>query len=430
MTKAGASRQVLCRDCLAALRNDAAAARCRECGSPRIVAHDELGGLTIAHIDCDAFYASIEKRDNPELRDKPLIVGGGRRGVVSTCCYIARTFGVRSAMPMFQAMKLCPSAVVVRPNMAKYIAVGREIRRRMEALTPLVEPLSIDEAFLDLTGCERVHGASAATTLARFAKQIHDEIGVTVSVGLSYCKFLAKFASELDKPNGFSVIGAKEAMAVLAPQPINRIFGVGKVSEQRLAKSGLRLIGDIQALDQAAMLRIEGPEGARLWRLAHGVDTRRVSSERETKSISSETTFETDVADLERLTRTLLGLCEKVAGRLKREGLACRTVTLKLRTAEFRTRTRAQGAPPTQLSTRIFQIARKLLEREATGEAFRLIGVATTDFAPAAAADAGDLVDQGVGREKAREHAIDELRDRFGAEAIVRGIAFGAPKRG
>jgi DNA polymerase-4 len=429
---AGEDRALLCRDCLTQTPAEPAS-RCPRCGSPRVVALPGGGVLTIAHIDCDAFYASIEKRDHPELIDQPLIVGGGgRRGVVSTCCYIARTFGVRSAMPMYQAVKLCPHAVVVPPDMAKYSAVGRQVRTLMENLTPLVEPLSIDEAFLDLAGCENVHGAPAPAILARLAKRIEDEIGVTVSIGLSYCKFLAKFASELDKPRGYSVIGRAQAIALLAPLSVSRIWGVGAAGQARLNQAGLRLIGDIQALDEATMLRRVGAEGGRLWRLANGVDERRVTPERETKSISSETTFDIDSADLEQLTRTLLHHCERVAARLKKQGLACKNVTLKLRTADFKLRTRARsGFEPTQLATRLFPIARALLEGEMKSAPFRLLGVSTADFASAEAADQGDLADTGVVREKARERAIDSLREKFGAGAVIRGLAFkaSAPKR-
>jgi DNA polymerase-4 len=421
----------LCRDCLVETPGDNPR-RCPRCGSPRLVAYADSADLTIAHIDCDAFYASIEKRDNPQLQDRPVIVGGGRRGVVSTCCYIARTFGVRSAMPMYQALKLCPDASVVPPDMAKYAAVGRQIRSLMQTLTPLVEPVSIDEAFLDLTGCERVHDAAAPLTLARFAKKIESEIGVTISVGLSYCKFLAKFASDLDKPRGYSIVERSRAVALLAAEPISRIWGVGKVAQTRLNQAGLRLIGDIQALDEATMFARHGPEGGRLWRLAHGRDDRRVTPERETKSISAETTFDVDSADKEHLTRTLLLLCERVAARLRKQQLACRNVTLKLRTADFKLRTRSRsGFEPTQLASRLFLVARALLDKEMDGARFRLLGVSTADFVPADFADQGDLVDNGVGREKARERAIDSLRDKFGAGAVVRGLAFRAatPKR-
>jgi DNA polymerase-4 len=425
-------RAYLCRDCLVESRGDDPG-RCPLCGSPRLVAYPAGADLTIAHIDCDAFYAAIEKRDSPSLRDRPVIVGGGgRRGVVSTCCYIARTFGVRSAMPMFQAMKLCPEAFVIAPDMARYAEVARQIKSLMQTLTPLVEPVSIDEAFLDLTGCERLHGAGAPVTLARLAKTIESEIGVTVSIGLSYCKFLAKLASDLDKPRGYSIVERAQAAALLAPLPISRIWGVGKVAQARLNKAGLRLIGDIQALDEATILARHGAEGGRLWRLAQGIDERRVTPERETKSISSETTFETDSADRVHLTRTLLLLCERVAARLKKQQLACKSVTLKLRTADFKLRTRCRsGFEPTQLATRLFLVARALLEKELDGARFRLLGVSAADFAPAETADRGDLVDEDIGREKAREQAIDSLREKFGASAVVRGLVFRAtaPKR-
>lgn len=429
--RTGGGYAFLCRDCMVESPG-VAPVRCQLCGSPRLVSYPAGDILTIAHVDCDAFYASIEKRDNPQLWDRPVIVGGGRRGVVSTCCYVARTFGVRSAMPMFQALKLCPQAVVIAPNMTKYALVGRQIKSLMQDLTPLVEPLSIDEAFLDLSGCANVHGADAPLTLARLAKTVEAEIGVTVSIGLSDCKFLAKFASELDKPRGFSVIERGKAKALLAPLAVGRIWGVGKVAQARLNEAGLRLIGDVQALDEATMMRRHGAEGGRLWRLAHGIDDRRVTPERETKSISSETTFDIDTSDKAELTRTLLLMCERVATRLKKQRLACRSVTLKLRTADFRLRARSRsGFEPTQLATRLFLVARALLDREMDGVRFRLLGVSTADFVTEDSADRGDLVDTHIVREKAREHAIDSLRDKFGAGAVVRGLAFrtGAPKR-
>src|SRR5450432_3837229 len=278
-----------CRDCLRDL--DIAARRCGEYGSPRLVRHRALPALTLAHIDCDAFYATVEKRDNPEIADKPVIIGGGKRGVVSAACYIARTYGVRSAMPMFKALALCPSAVVIRPDMAKYVRVGREVRHAMQALTPLVEPLSIDEAFLDLAGTERLHGMIASKALARFAIHIERDLGITVSIGLSANKFLAKIASDMDKPRGFAVLGQTEAAAFLAPKPVGFIYGVGAVSAAKLSSDGFRLIADLQKADKTDLMRRYGEEGARLWHLARGLDTRSVSAERETKSISAETTF-------------------------------------------------------------------------------------------------------------------------------------------
>ena len=422
---APAAAAQFCRDCLAEFADESAAAgRCPSCGSPRIVAAD--AGLTIAHVDCDAFYAAVEKRDRPDLADQPVIVGGGgRRGVVATCCYVARTFGVRSAMPTGRALRLCPRAIVLPPDMAKYARVSRAIRERMQKLTPLVEPLSIDEAFLDLTGCEGVNGAPAALALARFAREVEREIGVTVSVGLSYCKFLAKLASDLDKPRGFSVIGRAEARAVLAPMGVGRLWGVGKVAEARLARLGVKTIGDLQALDERTAAARLGDDGRRLWRLAQGIDARSVTPDHEIKSVSSETTFEFDVADRGELTRALLSHCERVATRLRKAGLAARALTLKLRTPDFHLHSRSRsGLDPTQMAPRLFAAARALLEAEPAGQAYRLIGVAAGDLAPAEGADAADLIEGDRSREKAREAAIASLRDRFGAAAVQRGLAY------
>jgi len=413
----------ICRDCLAVSQTEGAA-RCPACGSPRLLHHAELAQLAIAHVDCDAFYAAVEKRDAPALRDKPLIVGGGKRGVVATCCYIARTFGVRSAMPMFKALAACPQAIVVRPDMAKYARVGREIRALMHELTPLVEPISIDEAFLDLNGTQELHRASPALTLARFAHRVEAEIGVTVSVGLSYCKFLAKLASDLDKPRGFAVIGRAEAQSFLATQPIGVIWGVGRVTQERLAKDGLRRIADLQARGEQGLVARYGGEGRRLWQLAHGEDARRVSPQRETKSISAETTFETDLATEDELEPILYRLCERLALRLKSAGLGTRGITLKLKSADFRLRTRARsGLPPTKLAKRLFVPARELLRAELDGTRFRLIGIGAHDLCAESETDRGDLIDSSLARDKATEAAIDALRARFGESAVVKGIA-------
>jgi DNA polymerase-4 len=409
-----------CRDCLA----DAApqSARCGACGSPRLVRHAELGTLSIAHVDCDAFYATIEKRDDPSLAAEPVIVGGGRRGVVAACCYIARTFGVRSAMPMFEALRLCPQAKVIRPNMEKYSKAGREVRQMMLALTPLVEPLSIDEAFLDLSGTERLHGMAPARTLARFAGEVERTLRITVSIGLSCNKFLAKVASDLDKPRGFAVLGAAEAPAFLAPKPVSFIFGVGQASAARYGRDGFHRIADLQRVSEVDLMRRYGEEGRRLARLARGIDARTVSADRETKSVSSETTFERDLADFRSLERILWGLAEEVSSRLKAKELAGSTVTMKLKTADFKIRTRARSLEtPTQLAGRIFAAARGLLEREADGTRFRLLGVGMSALVEADQADPADLVD---GRAAQAEHAVDRVRARFGDDAVVRGLAF------
>ncbi len=355
-----------CRDC----RCDVAKAgsRCPACGSPKVLHHPELERLAVAHVDCDAFYATIEKRDDSTLADKPVIVGGRQRGVVLTACYVARTFGVRSAMPMFEARRLCPSAAVVRPDMEKYARVGAQVRALMRDLTPLVEPVSIDEAFMDLSGTERLHGTSPAKSLAGFADRIEREIGITVSIGLSCNKFLAKIASDLDKPRGFAVLGAGEAAAFLATRPVTQIFGVGKAAQARLGRDGFRTVGDLQRASAADLTRRYGGEGARLSRLSRGIDDRPVRAERETKSVSAETTFDQDIAEFRQLELRLWRLCEKVSARLKGGALAGATVTLKLKTADFRLRTRAQSfGQPTQLAAKIFACGRELLARETDG---------------------------------------------------------------
>ncbi|MBN9072641.1 MAG: DNA polymerase IV, partial [Rhizobiales bacterium] len=311
-----ASTQGFCRDCLA--RQGGGQPRCERCGSPRLVRHDELYDLSIAHIDCDAFYAAIEKRDRPELRDRPLIVGGGKRGVVATACYIARIRGVRSAMPMFKALEACPDAVVVKPDMEKYVGVGRQVRAMMQALTPLVEPVSIDEAFLDLSGTQRLHGMPPALVLARFAKDVENAIGISVSAGLSYCKFLAKVASDFRKPRGFSVIGRAEAVSFLADQPVTLIWGVGRAFAAVLERDGIRTIAQLQKLDRGELLRRYGTMGDRLHRLSRGEDDRSVHPDRDAKSVSAETTFDQDLASSADLVPVLRALSEKVSGRLKR----------------------------------------------------------------------------------------------------------------
>lgn len=422
---AAPSGPYLCRDCLrAGPVPPGARPRCPHCGSPRGLVHRERDVLDVAHIDCDAFYAAVEKRENPDLADKPVIVGGGRRGVVATACYVARIYGVRSAMPMFKALEACPDAVVIRPRMALYVEVGRAIREMMRELTPLVEPISIDEAFLDLTGTERLHGASPAVTLARFAARVEREVGVSISVGLSYNKFLAKIASEREKPRGFSIIGREEAVAYLAGQPVGILPGVGKVAQERLARAGIRLIGDVARLPPHELMRAAGNDATRLLAFSRGEDARPVRPAREARSISAETTFDVDIAARESLEPILWRLCEKVARRLKASGVAGRGVTLKLKTADFRLRTRSVSTPaPTQLAGRLYAAASPLLAAECDGTAFRLIGIGASDLADASAADLGDLADTGVAREKSRESAIDRLRERFGDDIVRRGLA-------
>lgn len=414
-----------CRDCLEAA--GPAPGRCRSCGSPRMIRHANLSALAIAHIDCDAFYATIEKRDNPEIADKPVVIGGGKRGVVAAACYIARTFGVRSAMPMFKALALCPHLTVIRPDMAKYVRVGREVRQAMQALTPLVEPLSIDEAFLDLSGTERFHGMPPAMSLARFANDVARDIGITVSVGLSSNKFLAKIASDLDKPRGFAVLDQEDGYRLLADKPVSFIFGVGPATQQRLAERGLRVVSDLQRADETDLMKMFGSEGRRLWRLARGIDDRKVNPDRDAKTVSAETTFESDIRDFAALERQLWRLVEKVSARLKASELCGSTISLKLKTADFRQRTRAQSiGAPTQLANRIFSTARELLAKEIDGTAFRLIGAGVSALRPASEAEEADLLDQ---RSVHAERAMDDLRRKFGQDAVMKGLAFTRPAK-
>jgi DNA polymerase-4 len=417
-----------CRDCLA----DAAKgeARCKNCRGHRILRHDELDTLAIAHLDCDAFYAAIEKRDDPSLADKPVIIGGGVRGVVSTACYVARIYGVRSAMPMFQARKLCPQAVIIKPSMAKYVAVAREVRAMMRALTPLVEPLSLDEAYLDLSGTKRLHGKNPAKIMAELSARIESEIGISVSVGLSCNKFLAKLASELDKPRGFAVIGRAEAKAFLRDKPVGFIRGAGKALQARLAKDGITRIAHVQDADPRDLARRYGSTGLWLYRLSQADDTRAVDPGGELKSISSETTFSQDIAEYTELERILWRQAERVSARAKASELGGRTVVLKLKTSAFKIRTRSISLEaPTLLADRIFETARAALRRESDGTAFRLLGVGLSNICPAEDCDPPDLVDKKLAKRAAAERALDRVRSKFGADAAAKGRGMTRSKR-
>lgn len=409
-----------CRDCFTAV--PAAARRCPACKRPRIARHAELHKLSIAHLDCDAFYAAVEKRDNPDIADLPVIIGGGKRGVVSTCCYIARIRGVRSAMPMFKALQACPDAVVVKPDMEKYVRVGKEVRQMMRDLTPLVEPLSIDEAFLDLNGTEKLHHATPAISMARLQARIEKEIGITVSVGLSYCKFLAKIASDMDKPRGFSVIGEAEALTFLAGKPVSLIWGVGKAFEAKLAKDGLTRIAQLQRMEENDLMARYGVMGRRLWRLSRGLDDRDVSSNGIAKTISAEATFFDDISDADELRRKLWPLCERVAARAKSAGKSGKTIVLKLKTGDFKSRTRSLTLPdPTQLAEVIFRTSAPLLAKETDGTSFRLLGVGISQLSDGGYSDPPDMLDPTATRRADAERAMDKVRARFGSEAIIKG---------
>ncbi|HZF76137.1 MAG TPA: DNA polymerase IV [Acetobacteraceae bacterium] len=416
----------LCRDCDQVA--EAPFPRCPACGSRRVVAHGELFRLSVAHMDCDAFFATVEKRDRPELMAQPVIVGGGRRGVVAAACYVARTRGVRSAMPMFKALALCPDAVVIKPDGAKYAAASRQVRALMERLTPLVQPLSIDEAVMDLSGTEALHRAPPALVLSRFAREVEREVGITVSIGLAPNRLLAKIAAERDKPRGFAVIGAAEAPTLLAPEPVTLLPGVGPALAKRLAAAGFTRLGQLAALSPREAAARFGEDGPALAARARGEDARRVTPERETKSISAETTFDADLRDMAELERPLWRLCEKLGRRLAEKGFAAGGVVLKLKTAGFETRTRnTRLARPTRLPETLFAAARPLLAREATGQAFRLIGIGAQPLAPGEEADRPDLADPDAARRAAKWAAMERLRARFGATAVVAGRGLDQP---
>ena len=410
----------LCRDCLW-MGQDPPSRRCPACASPRLVVHANLADLSIAHMDCDAFYASVEKRDRPELRDLPVIVGGGHRGVVTTCCYIARMSGVRSAMPMFKALKLCPKATVIFPDFAKYKTASAAIFAKVRALTPLVQPLSLDEAWIDLSGTEALNGGCPAKVLARLQNEIEQEIGLTVSIGLSANKFLAKIASDLDKPRGFAVIGQQEAQAFLAPKPVSILPGVGPALAQSLEKAGHRTVGDLASADAKDLTRRFGTYGLRLWQLAQGQDSRPVNPDQVRKSVSAETTFSTDLSRLEDLTDALWPLCEKVARQMRAAAITGRVATVKLKTADFKLVTRRKTlAVPCQTAKMLFAAGRELLAAEVRGETYRLIGIGLSDLVDASNAPT-DFFAAEEQQARATEQVIDDLRTRFGKTAVVTG---------
>lgn len=408
----------LCRDCDTV--GEADWSTCPTCGSGRILAHPNLADLSIAHIDCDAFFAAIEKRDNPDLRDKPVIVGGGKRGIVATCCYIARLHGVRSAMPMFKALKLCPEAVVVRPNREAYTTASRQIREKLQALTPLVQMISIDEGYLDLTGTERVNGAIPAAALSRMAREIEAEIGITISIGLSENKFLAKTASEMDKPRGFAVISAAEARDLLGPKPIGYLHGVGPAFARKLEAGGLKTVSDVQRLEVRDMIGRYGETGLWLHQRANGIDNRPVTPESERKSVSAERTFDRDISDPAILEDRLWLVCEETAARAKRHGVEGTTITLKLKTKQFRSLTRSVTlSTGTQLAQTLFRTAKPLLERETQkGQAYRLIGIGLSHLQDARG-DERDLIDPSIEKRAKAERASDLARDKFGRASVM-----------
>ena len=412
----------LCRDCNEkAITPDQLS--CPICGSDHIIRHHELFHLNIAHMDCDAFYASIEKRDNPELAYKPVIVGGRQRGVVAAACYVARIHGVRSAMPMFTALKLCPDAVVISPRMEAYREAGYAIREMMYALTPMVEPLSIDEAFLDLSGTEALHGQSPAESLTQLVRKIKDEVGVTVSVGLAGNKSMAKIASDMDQPEGFTVIGTGEAESLLADKPVSILYGAGKALVKKLNHIGIMTCGDLVKADPRMMVELAGEIAPKLQSRARGIDFRAVTPNQPAKSISNETTFERDISNIDTLTAWIETLSEKVSRRMKDKGLAGRRIVLKIKSHDHKTITRSMTlSNPTQMSDVIFKSGRKLLEQVAGPDKFwRLIGIGVDMLGDDRDADPFDLADPDQGKRHQLEKALDTLRGKHGDAAIIKG---------
>lgn len=410
----------ICRECLSTF--DSKVLYCPNCESFNLISHKEIEKLNIAHVDCDAFYASIEKRDNPKLKNSSVIIGGGKRGVVATACYLARIKGVRSAMPMYKALKLCPSATIIKPNMSKYRDASRKIQNLMNQLTPLTEPISLDEAFLDLSGTKKLHKKIPAVLLAELSKKINQEVGISVSIGLSYNKFLAKICSDLDKPKGFSLLGRGDSKKFLSSQPVEILWGVGKILKRKLNDDGIKTIGQIEELGIKEVMNRYGSIGSHIYSLSQGKDLRRVVPQRQIKSISHETTFENDISDKEVLEKKLWSLCEKVSKRSKERGLGGQTISLKLKTKEFKLISRSCTIDePTQIGELIFQHSKTLLDREDDKIKYRLIGVGISNLKDSELCDLYDLINISKTKNAKIEYAIDDIRNKFGKDLIKKG---------
>ena len=423
MSLSSALVTVLCRDCYSSMNNEAAS-HCYFCQSPRLIKHPELGHLAIAHVDCDAFYASVEKRDKPELRDTPVLIGGSRRGVVAAACYIARTYGIKSAMPMYKALKKCPDAVVIPPNMKKYAAISKAVKAMMLQTTPLVQSISIDEAYLDLSGTNRLHQGVPAFTMARLANDVQKKLGITVSIGLSYNKFLAKLASDMDKPNGFSVIGEQNIKKFLANYPIQAISGVGRRLETKLKNDGIYTIFDLQRCSIQELQKRYGSIGARLFNFSNGIDSRVITPNPPAKSVSKEVTFSYDKSGLEQLKPVLWRLCDQLSSSLKSKNKFGKTITLKLKTSKFRTITRSKTIKaPTQLADVIYRVAFELLIPNSRGT-YRLMGVGLSTLSDNIGSVETDFLDDHDIKQEKLEKTIDQIREKVGANAIGKGRGF------
>ncbi len=373
----------------------------------------------IVHLDMDAFYASVEIRERPELADLPVVVGGVQRGVVAAASYAARRFGIHSAMPMATAMKRCPDLVVLPVRMALYAAESRKIMAIIERYTPLIEPLSLDEAFVDLRGSVKLFG-SVPEVARRIKREIRDELGLVASIGVAPVKFAAKIASDLGKPDGFLVVEPDGLRAFLDPLPVSRLWGVGKVGEKTMHALGLRTIADVAAQDDASLERRFGKHGLHLLALARGIDPRGVEPDRETKSVSNETTFAADITDRDALRAIVLQLAEQVAWRLRNHALEGRTVQIKARYSDFATVTRAQTlSAPTASTDAIWEAAAALLDKlPRPGQPLRLLGVGVSGFGAAPDTQADLFGDAAV--PKRVDEVADRIKEKFGAAAVKR----------
>jgi len=379
----------------------------------------------ILHVDMDAFYASVEIRDNPALRGKPVIVGGSpqRRGVVAAASYAARSFGVHSAMPMARALALCPQAVLITPRLAVYAEVSSQIREIFARYTPYIEPLSLDEAFLDVSDCEKLF--SGARTIATAIKQaIRDELELVASVGVAPNKFLAKIASDINKPDALVVVDADGVRGFLDPLPVGRLWGAGRATVAVFERMGIRSIGQLRRQSEAWLVSHFGKQGSHLWQLAHGIDNREVISDAQAKSISHETTFGEDLRDREALEAWLLHLTEQVAWRLRRAGLRGRVVQLKLRFPDFKTITRSHTLSEASASTdTLWQTARRLFRANWPGTpAIRLIGIGVAGLSDAQALQIqADLFTAASEKSLQVDALTDAINMRFGPSTLQRG---------
>jgi len=382
----------------------------------------------IIHIDMDAFYASVEELDRPELRGRPVVVGGAAeaRGVVAAANYVARECGIHSAMPMSRALRLCPQAIRLPVRIARYVGLSRQIRGIFARYTPLIEPLSLDEAFLDAMGSERLYGSSEQIA-RRIKQEINTELGLMASVGVAANKFIAKIASDFDKPDGFVVVPPEQTQAFLDPLPISRLWGVGKATHQVFDRLGVQTIQQVRLLPEAVMQDYFGKHGQQLWRLAQGIDERRVVPERQAKSISHETTFAQDISDRQALQACLMDLTEQVASRLRHAELLGRTAQLKLRFADFKTLSRSVTLDkPTQTTEVLWRAASKLFEQCSLPQAVRLLGMGVSNLLPEneRVQEQAELFAT-IATIDPRQQQLDELADkinkRYGKATLHRG---------